>query len=565
VWLRKRLRLPVPGVSAADRSSAEFVRYLESLLPDSVAPIDVQARLARFRILSADRQDQDLPGLYLLLEQEIAGAGGKPQKVRAELHRAVAKHFASLLARPGFALIFAPPDLQQLLLCKTLLLGTLGHAFSLLGGAGNDVLRSLSDWLKAVPDAPLPVPFDLMPALPSRNSEWVALFFRLSRELHLYLEERLGESCARSFYERSYGSVADQYAALETFPVVVNLLPEKLLDSDKIGKLNRNQIQKVLLRKLDELNDINAQQRRQYDELDFARRELVKARDELELRVAERTAELSATNEQLRQEVAERRRAEERLRAAKDEADLANRAKSEFLANMSHELRTPLNAIIGFSEIMRDGRFGALGNPQYLAYIRDIHESGEHLLGIINQVLDMAKIEAGKVELRESPVDVPGAIRAIVRLIAPRAADSGVEIGVAAPTDLPALHADDRLVRQMLLNLLSNAVKFTPAGGTVTVEATVETSGGLAVRIVDTGIGMAPQDIRNVLKPFGQVEGALSRKHGGTGLGLPLAKSFAELHGGTLALESALGAGTTATVRFPKERVQAPGARRANN
>jgi signal transduction histidine kinase len=261
---------------------------------------------------------------------------------------------------------------------------------------------------------------------------------------------------------------------------------------------------------------------------------------------------VAAKNAALEREIAERRRAEA-------SAQLATRAKSEFLANISHELRTPLNAIIGFSEIMERAMMGPL-DPRYRDYSREIRLSGDHLLAVINDVLDITKIEAGKLELKEDFVNLPALILASARLLASRAESGGVEVATEAAADLPLLHADPVRVKQIVLNLLSNAVKFTPSGGTVELRARRAENGGIELLIADTGIGMNAEEIAIALEPFRQVDGSLSRRYEGTGLGLPIAKMIAELHGGTLAIASAPGSGTTVTVAFPRERtaVEAP-------
>ena len=254
-------------------------------------------------------------------------------------------------------------------------------------------------------------------------------------------------------------------------------------------------------------------------------------------------------------DISERKVFEAELIAAKEKAEYADRAKSEFLANMSHELRTPLNAIIGFSEMMSKQTFGPLGDQHYAEYSDGIFESGDHLLSLINDILDISKIEAGRVELNESSLDILGVIKDCLLLIGPRAKDSGLKTLNQPNGQLPPLFADERLVKQMLLNLLSNAVKFTPEGGTVTVTCEEIDSGELVLAVTDTGIGIARQDIAKAMLTFGQVDSALDRRYEGTGLGLPLVKSLTELHQGRFEIDSEVGVGTTASIRFPKDRV----------
>ena len=264
-------------------------------------------------------------------------------------------------------------------------------------------------------------------------------------------------------------------------------------------------------------------------------------------------------------DVSERVQAEQAVIAAKEHAELANRAKSQFLANMSHELRTPLNAIIGFAEVIEKQTFGPVGNQRYVEYVTDIRESGEHLLSLINDILDLSKIEAGKDELYEETLDVAGLVSACLLVVRARAETAGVALSTDIPNDLPLLFGDERKLKQILINLLSNAVKFTESGGQVTVAATLDASGGISVRVADTGIGIAPHDITRALTSFQQVQSDHNRNYDGTGLGLPLTKSLIELHGGTMDLHSELAVGTTVTARFPADRVVDRKARRQAN
>ncbi|MGD0144081.1 MAG: ATP-binding protein [Rhizomicrobium sp.] len=251
-------------------------------------------------------------------------------------------------------------------------------------------------------------------------------------------------------------------------------------------------------------------------------------------------------------DISRRKAIEAELVRSKDAAEFANRTKTEFLANMSHELRTPLNAILGFSEMIGCGMFGPIAD-KYVEYSRDIHRSGEHLLALVNDVLDLAKLEAGKLELRETEVCVRELVDECFTLLRNRADAGGVSLQTELPAGLPPLRADGRAVKQLLLNFLSNAVKFTPAGGQVTVRANC--GRGLSISVSDTGIGMSESEIAVALSPFGQVDSKLARKHQGTGLGLPICKSLMQLHGGDLAVTSRPNEGTTLTARFPAERV----------
>jgi signal transduction histidine kinase len=257
-------------------------------------------------------------------------------------------------------------------------------------------------------------------------------------------------------------------------------------------------------------------------------------------------------------DVTENRWRERALLQAKEDAEAAARAKGEFLANMSHELRTPLNAIIGFSEIMGDEMLGPLGNEQYKGYIQDISESARHLLSMINNILDAAKLESGRMILSESRVDADAMVKSVARLMAPRANRAGLNLVTHTPPDLPPILADETKLKQVLLNLVSNAVKFTGDGGRIDIHAEVAETGEFLFMVSDNGIGIAEEDIPQALAPFGQVDTRISRKFEGTGLGLPLAKSLTELHGGTFKLISQPGVGTTVTLRLPKHRVVRP-------
>jgi signal transduction histidine kinase len=254
-------------------------------------------------------------------------------------------------------------------------------------------------------------------------------------------------------------------------------------------------------------------------------------------------------------DILERQAIQRELIQTKEAADLGKRAMREFLANMSHELRTPLNSIIGFAQFMEQGLFGDLGNERYRGYAGDIHHSAAHLLDIINDILDLSKLEAGEHILNEEEFALAPVIDGCLHMLQSRAESQKVALTSQIANSVHALHADRCNVKQILINLLSNAVKFTPAGGKVRVAAAADDT-GLVISIADTGIGMAADDIAVALAPFRQLDSDLNRKFEGTGLGLPLVRSLIAAHGGTLEILSAPGAGTTVEVRFPPGRLR---------
>jgi signal transduction histidine kinase len=249
-------------------------------------------------------------------------------------------------------------------------------------------------------------------------------------------------------------------------------------------------------------------------------------------------------------DVTEIRASERRLLQARRQAEAANQSKSEFLANMSHELRTPLNAIIGFTEIICQELFGPVGNEKYLEYIKDVHSSSLHLLSIINDVLDMSKIEAGKLELAKAPVTLQEVLGDVIRIVHERAGCRGIEL-VCRWIDQPVvIWADERALKQIFLNLLSNAIKFSEDNKPIFVRVSGEEAAAL-VDVEDRGIGMNEEEQERALLPFGQAKPATTGNYGGTGLGLPITKGLVEAHGGSLSLRSRPGEGTLARVRFP--------------
>ena len=279
-----------------------------------------------------------------------------------------------------------------------------------------------------------------------------------------------------------------------------------------------------------------------------ARKALKKAHDEMEVKVIERTSQLQEVIEEYKQTA-------QSLRKASEMAEEASRTKTRFLANMSHELRTPLNAILGFSGAMSEKVFGPLGNDKYESYVGNIMESGRHLLELIEDVLDLSKIDAMAMDLNEESVAVPKAVATSMNFISPLAREKNISVKSKINGSLPEIMADPLRVRQILINLLSNAVKFTPNGGKVMIDAKLDANGRMILSVTDTGIGMAAEDIPEALSEFGQLDSTLAREGQGTGLGLPLSRQLMHLHGGSLVIESREGEGTRVDAIFPKTRV----------
>ena len=251
--------------------------------------------------------------------------------------------------------------------------------------------------------------------------------------------------------------------------------------------------------------------------------------------------------------------------AARVSAESASRAKSDSLAVLSHELRTPLNSILGFAGIIEAQTFGPAGSERYVDYARDIRKSGEHILGVINDILDLSRIESGRMELNEEPVNLLVVMSDAANLFLEKASDQGVTMKTALPRDLPLLKADPRLIRQMLINLISNALRYTRRGGWIELTADRNKQGGITLAVADTGVGIVPEDVSRILKPYQTSGKPIGTSARGTGLGLPLVKSLIELHGGTFRLESTPSSGTVVSLCFPRARIGAnpkPGDRR---
>ena len=275
---------------------------------------------------------------------------------------------------------------------------------------------------------------------------------------------------------------------------------------------------------------------------------------EIERHVNTRTSKKSRINNSLANEVMDRKIAEYALAEALQQARMANKAKSTFIANMSHELRTPLNSIIGFSEIMEQGLFGDINNERYADYVNDIHESGTHLLSLINDILDLSKIEAEAMTLDESDADVPELVQYSINLVKNLVERKDISLIVEIPEDCPKLKCDHMRVSQVLINLMSNAIKFSPKDSEIKLRILVEDNNAMTMIVSDKGRGIPKESLEKIFEPFTQVEDSSTRHIEGTGLGLALVQSFVEMHDGRIGIESIVGTGTDIYIYFPTER-----------
>ena len=380
--------------------------------------------------------------------------------------------------------------------------------------------------------------------LPVREEDRSVLRVRFS-DAELRATERLQVSLAMSVVALAF--LFAVLSAIVGFRLIVGR-PLRLLLSAIQRATETGERRPVGLHSSDELGSII----RAFDEMLRRENDREMALTLANKRLQASEAKLKRLNEELEQRVYQRTR---ELEGETLRAEAANRAKSEFLTTMSHELRTPLNAIIGFSELIKGETFGPVGDVRYSDFAEDIHQSGHHLLDLINDILDLSRIEAGEHELREKNFDIRTVLRPVLRVVQQRAEKGGLQLELELPDDLPLLYADERKVRQILINLIFNAIKFTDPGGKVRITTWCRPDSGFVFQIIDTGIGIAVKDIPKALSQFGQIDSELGRKYEGTGLGLPLTKLLVELHGGSLNLHSQVGVGTTVTVQFPAERI----------
>ena len=645
-WFRQLFKPPCRP-ETRDRTDAQqqaLIADLIDYISDGQRAASVLEQAAHFQALSPSEQRSALPAVYLRLEQYLTEVAPYKPVSKEHLRRLVPSRYGALLALPGFALIFQPIPRQEVLLCTTFLQLILQRSITVLGSAGNNRFILAREWLTQVPEsAALPIPFQDAAMLPQHDADWLLLLEQMARELYLVLENALGAAATSRFFEHSYETMAESYVVLETFPVVISLIPDHLLDDYKISLLSQRQVQRVLAEKIAHLQTVNAELLQKNEELARTYSALATARESERESATQLSAVLDTVGEGIltidatgrivlvnqevqhiwgfgsqqllgeplhrlistlpwtpealdepaqleasllpfighrmelqgyRQDgssfpleirmtetqvgprlfytaavrdITERKRMDT-LKQEKDAAQAANQAKSEFLANMSHELRTPLHGILSFADLGLDQLSTA--PPEKLThYFQRIRQSGQTLLTLLNDLLDLAKLEAGKMAFSFESADLSWLLRQVLDEFYPLAVDRQLNLQTDLPDGPVDVVLDPEKIKQVMRNLLSNAIKFSPVQSTLSccLSQQPET---VTLTVRDEGIGIPEDELDSIFDKF--VQSSKTRTGaGGTGLGLSICWEIVTAHGGRIWAENGLEGGAIFYVEFP--------------
>lgn len=494
---RRKTEETGPEGLALHEVASMLISRFSSLITTPEKAVKVFSTIKAFEKSGGAEKLDQLPPLYLLLENYLTEFEAVRPTQEAELRRRVQQEFPQLLQLPHFALIFAGRMDQELALCRSFVHASVQNAFPLLGETLKPVLEltKLSDWNSQAIRENLSGGQTML-----QESSEIRRVQQISLALFSRLEKALGIESTVRVFEKAYEKLALQFSGLDSFPIVVQMLPEKVLDEKKISLLNRRQMERAMVTNIEALQKMNTA-------------------------LENKNSELLQLNEMLVR--------------TKEELAEANRAKSMFLASMSHELRTPLNAVLGFSQILEKD-LTLTATQRY--YVSIMHRSGSHLLGMINDVLDLSKIDAGQMERVDSVFDLHYLLQDIREMFSIMAREKMIDLSLMIAPDVPRwVRNDESKVRQILINLVGNAVKYTRAGYVAVVVEFKSPQKRALFKIRDTGIGIPSEKIEQIFDPFRQVHGSESK---GTGLGLSISKRLATMLGGNITVSSAVGRGS---------------------
>ncbi|MBO6792662.1 MAG: response regulator [Balneolaceae bacterium] len=459
--------------------------------------------------LKSNERLERLPESYLFVEKYLTDIDPDFNQSKENLRAQIKVQYANLLSVPGFEIIFEEESKQEFELCKLFLKLVINGLQDLLGQKGGEEIQNIGKYLDDIPNGfPSQNPLNDHTFNPSNYNDWVQFLRRLSFHSFNILTEKLGEEAALRRFDNGYKQVAKKFINLDTFQIIISVLPENLMDEDRVGALTKHQIEKLLLKKADHFEQL--------------------------------TKDLQEKNKELE-------RTQRLLIEAKNKAEDATRAKAMFLANMSHEIRTPMNAVIGMTEILRE----TSPSKEQLLYIDTIYKSGYDLIHIINDILDYSKIESGSLQLEQQPVNLHNLTADLGNLLILKAEEKNIELVFYVDEKVPDYIIGDAVrLKQILTNLLGNAIKFTEVGEVVLeihAENISPNSVKLEFLVRDTGIGIPQNKIDHIFDSFSQVDASTTRNYGGTGLGLTITKSLVSMMNGEIWVNSVVGEGTNFT------------------